>query len=179
MSACCKSCGKELSRRLRLKIAKGEPTSGLCAPCWRASVKIERRCVDCSALVHNRKAQRCRKCGNARLAADPAFEAHRLERMREALTDPAVRERKAIGSRRYAAKKMAWLPDHHREEYFRILNKVGRAEIARGLIRERMTPFERQISRVMEGKARVVPKISIRPREHDFTLGGVSAEWMG
>jgi hypothetical protein len=175
----CRTCSAPLSRRILQKLAAGRQITGLCASCWRASVRVERHCVDCGAKVSKNSAARCRACGNARLAADPAFEARRLELMREALKVPEIRERRANGIRRATARKMAWLPQHHRDEYFRILNRLGRAQLARAAIRERMTPFERQISLVMEGKAQVVEKFVVPMREPEFTLAGVSAGLLG
>jgi hypothetical protein len=173
MTACCKSCGTVLSRRLQQKVAAGRPVTGLCAVCWRASVKVAARSCDCGAKLANRKAKRCHPCANSLMATDAKREARRFELMRVAIKRPEVRARRKLANARLAARKMAWLPPENRKEYFRLLKRVGR-DLAKATILARMTPFERQLVRVREGVA-VVPNYRVGRAAPDYTLGGVSA----
>jgi hypothetical protein len=170
----CASCHAPLSRSLQRKVAGGKAYTGLCSKCWRASVRIERNCCDCGKKLANRYAKRCHPCVNALMALDGEREARRLQLAREALKRPEVRARRIRANQRLAARRMAWLPDDYRRDYFRLLKRYGRDQ-AKAIIRERMTPLERQVSRIMSGEVRVVAKVPMPRPSYDFTLGGVTA----
>lgn len=168
-------CGTRLSRSVLQKRKRGERgLSGLCRPCWLAAMKKDRRCIDCNKPVTGRSTGRCHLCANRLLATDPAHEERRIALMREALQRPEVRARRVQVNRMVAERRMRWCPPERRGDYFRQIKKYGNHEQAKAAIRAGMTPFERQISLVLEGKAQVVPKLIIANREPERTLGGVS-----
>jgi hypothetical protein len=176
-AVCCSSCGAPLSRRVQQKIAEGFPVTGMCRPCYDANRRApERRCVDCGRPIANKRAKRCHLHANRLKAADAEQERRRLDAAREAFRQPEVRARHNAANRAIGDRKLRWCPQEHRAEYLRLLKRIPSAE-AKAIILAKLTPFERQLQRVLAG-ATVSEKLCLRPRDPEFTLGGVSGGWL-
>lgn len=93
---------------------------------------------------------------------------HAFDRLRQRKPHPAT-----------VAKAMAILEarnlDSLRYQQRRSRRRVAAQPIVLPAPPKRPLSFEEQLQRVLSGQARVVPKLVIPAREHDFTLAGVSA----
>jgi hypothetical protein len=174
---CCSSCSAPLSRRVQQKIAEGGAVTGLCRPCFDANRRApERRCVDCGKKIVKRDATRCQLHANRLKAADAELERRRLNAALRAFRRPDVRARHDAANRAMGDRKLRWCPQEHRAEYLRLLKRMPSVQ-AKAAILAKLTPFERQLQRVLAG-ATISEKPRLPAREPEFTLGGVSGGWL-
>jgi hypothetical protein len=170
----CKSCFNPLSKSAVRRGAK----TGLCGNCYHASIRVDRRCSECGkAITFKARQGRCQPCANRHMAQDAHREARRLNLMRQALARPEVRARKAAANRRASARRLAWLPQDRRAQYFKMVKRMPAAEARRAIFAQ-MTPFERQVARVLAGEARVVAKWSPPSPTPGFSAFGSAAAMM-
>ncbi|UZW54040.1 hypothetical protein NUH86_10885 [Sphingobium sp. JS3065] len=126
----------------------------------------------------------------ARLASDPDEAARRREAGRAlgksglghaaqgAGSEPRIR----VG-RMQTERYLGWCPMHLRDQYRDLVNKKGVPALeARQIIEQqiaadqaKLTPFERQLKLIREGKATVAPKFKPTTDTGPYTLGGVAS----
>lgn len=170
----CRNCTTPLSEYALRKVARGLPITGLCLRCYNGGKKIKRECRDCGAKLANIYAKQCKPCSHARLQADTALQERRIAATKAALARPDVKARHARACRIIGDKRIAWCPVDRRDEYLRLMNRIGAAE-AKAQILASMMPFERQLQRVLTGEVRVVDKVRVPGRVHSFSLTGNAA----
>lgn len=171
MEMICSVCSVPLSRSVHQRVARGETVSGMCGKCYHDAIRIARHCSLCGdKITHRAKQGRCRPCANRQMAADQERERDRIERARKAFYQPAARARHNAANRRVGDRKLGWCPEERRGEYLKLLKRMPAVE-AREVIISRLTPFERQLARVLQG-ARVVEKVVIPQRAQERSLIG-------
>lgn len=169
----CSACSRPLSDIVARKMKRGIPVTGMCLPCYNASKRVRRVCQDCGATVSSYYARRCKPCSHIVWMADSALQERRIAATKAARATPEARARHARACRRIGNKRIAWCPEDRRDEYLRLMVRIGAAK-ARAAIWETMSPFERQLSRVREG-ARVVEKLALKPQAPAYSLTGNAA----
>jgi hypothetical protein len=182
MTLACSDCAAPITRQSK---------TGRCRVCaMRACAKDPSRLAKMSEAMKRKWAdpEHRRKCSQAisaarrvKVATDPAF----AELMREKGRILAATRLGAecIRSGKPARKKIAaslskhymgWCPPDRREEYRKLRrNKRLPGAEAKRIILASLTPFERQMQAIRNGAA-LVAKPTIRARDYDYTLGGVS-----
>ena len=140
-----------------------------------------------------RKSASVSKRRRQKMANDPAFAEAQREHGRRLgksnignLAAPAGSEPRRRAGQTLSNRALGWCPPEYREEYERLnhLMKVPSVE-ARAIIEEQiakdkarreagMSPFERQMDALRKG-ARLIGKPRLKPKDYDFTLGGVSS----
>ena len=169
----CSACNAPLSRSA---IDRGCKT-GMCAPCYHASIRKPRACIECNVPLARVGAKRCQPCNNRFLATDKDREARRMKNAMQARFAPeaVARHRRAIERNRERA--VGWCPVEHRREYENLRSRIG-AAAARLEIMGRLSPFERQLALVRSGRARIIEVPRIPTRGFEQSLTGNSAAMM-
>lgn len=134
------------------------------------------------------RARKIREIGQRHKAArlDPATAARlnlNIWIARERLNDPGVREKFLAGRKEAGMKRtrtvLSWCPPDRIEEYRRLCkSKRLPAEEAKRIILESLTPFEKQLMKVMAGASISTVVQFNRRAEPAMTMGGVGSSWM-
>ena len=178
MTRSCSQCGEPITRHSK---------TGLCKPCAtranRADPEKEaRRVAGVARKAKTPEFRNNQRRARLRLEAerrdDPVWKAKQREhgrRLRASYdADPAARaanlaRRAAVGAM-LSAQRLAWCPPEKRDHY-QVLRKRKGAAVAKAIIMDAMTPFERQLARVRMG-AKLVAAPDTRPTGPAYSLIG-------
>jgi hypothetical protein len=133
----CSKCERTLSATNRV---------GMCMTCQNSMT-----CTDCGVSISVKSTGRCRTCACAIANRDPEIRARKGAAMRLAYTDPAFAAKRAAGSRKAVARRMA--DPAHVEK----LREMGRRYGTANLDAARLSP---------EVRAKAGRSISARKLEH-------------
>lgn len=203
MNDACADCGVTLSARTANR-RRSSHTTGRCKPCYEAARRAALaarprpsfRCRSCEKpLTIARPTGQCRRCCTREANRDPEMRARKAVTMRRRCADPAYRAHlsrriKAATASPEARARPAAAGRMNRGRVGNALSPEHRAKIAAGVAAHRqrkrllseeaaviaaLTPFERKLRLIAQGKARIIEVPNLRRADPAMTLGGVAS----